>query len=207
MEKEKKRFSIPPSKLQFSFLDKYNKIWLIDKKIGAGSFGVVYSGFSNLYEDVAIKIIDKSSSYFEKYVYEVYKEESDEFIKKTKINYLPIVDIKSISDQNEYTYIVMELGTCIYYINYNLIECIKQMTYAIDFIKPYFGHCDIKESNILLVKDKFKLTDFSIISIDGTNPYNEKSYYYSGIYKDFRSKDDIWSLAFIVLDYYGISKK
>ena len=164
-----------------------NGKYVIEKKIGAGGFGITYQAIqSGLNRTVCIKEYFLSGKcgrnsqaktvFLQDISEEIYEKYRISFVKEAQIlaslNHPNIVDIIDIFDENNTSYMVMPFieGTPLQKIIENngklqyadAINYIAQITSAIDFIhKQHILHRDIKPDNIMITHDyKAILIDF-----------------------------------------------
>ena len=164
-----------------------NGKYIIEKKIGAGGFGITYKAIqSGLNRTVCIKEYFLSGKcgrnsqaktvFLQDISEEIYEKYRIAFVKEAQIlaslNHPNIVDIIDIFDENNTSYMVMPFieGTPLQKIIENngklqyadAINYIAQITSAIDFIhKQHILHRDIKPDNIMITHDyKAILIDF-----------------------------------------------
>ncbi|RDY01212.1 putative LRR receptor-like serine/threonine-protein kinase, partial [Mucuna pruriens] len=205
----------------FSFSEIANATNNLEKKIGAGGFGVVFYGKLEDGKEIAVKVLQSNS-------YQGKREFSNEVTLLSRIHHRNLVQLLGYCRDEEKSMLVYEFmhnGTLKEHLYGPLahgqsINWIKRLEIAEDAAKgieylhtgcvPVVIHRDLKSSNILLDKHmRAKVSDFGLskIAVDGvshvssivrgTVGYLDPEYYIS---QQLTDKSDVYSFGVILLE-------
>ncbi|ESQ51384.1 hypothetical protein EUTSA_v10016220mg [Eutrema salsugineum] len=208
-------------KIRFSYTEVQEMTNNLERALGEGGFGVVYHGFVNGTQQVAVKLLSQSSS-------QGYKHFKAEVELLMRVHHINLVSLVGYCDEGEHLALIYEYmpngdlkqhlsgkrGGCILSWETRLkiaVDAALGLEYLHTGCKPPMVHRDIKTTNILLdQKFQAKLADFGLSRsfpignetyvstvVAGTPGYLDPEYYQTNWLTE---KSDIYSFGIVLLE-------
>uniref|UniRef100_M4F3K7 Protein kinase domain-containing protein n=1 Tax=Brassica campestris TaxID=3711 RepID=M4F3K7_BRACM len=213
--------SFASKKIRFTFTEVQQMTNNFDRALGEGGFGVVYNGFVNVTQQVAVKLLSQSSSQG----YKHFKAEVELLMKVHHINLVSLVGYCDEGDHLALIYEYMPNGDLKQHLSgkrggfvlswKNRLRIVLDTALGLEYLHtgciPPIVHRDIKSTNILLDQNfQAKLADFGLSRsfpagnethvstvVAGTPGYLDPEYYQTNWLTE---KSDIYSFGIVLLE-------